>query len=167
MEGFSTFNIHYSAYIILLIAVDRYMKIRAEFTRNNACLKALESKSGLINLLSLCFLWSFVTGGSSIIDKTLDSSLPGICIANINIVGMVTMYVLYIRMYTRVWQHTKIRVNFNEEISLTQFTISLKYTTELGKTILLILISVAIRYLPFIVLHTYTSSLEQAVDPAL
>ena len=164
-QAFSPFNIHLSGYLILLIAFDRYITVRPSLSGNNGCLQMLKSKQGLVALASLCFIWSVAAAGSILIENELANKLPTICLGIIDIFAMTVIFVLYIRMYIRVWRHTKTSVVYKDKVNEEQ-TIKkikckrkskLRFQNELAKTVLLIMIAVPVCYLPLIVSHAYVT----------
>ena len=167
-RGFSSSNIHFSAYLIVLVAFDRYMNIRVDFTEDNGCFKRLKSKCGSIFLISLGFILSALAGGSTVIENELAIKIPTICISVTEMCGVITIYALYIRMYHKTSRHVKTNMVYQgksyeeySDVKHSQEEIKYKhrntprYMGELRKTILLILIAVAVCYLPLIVTNAY------------
>ena len=121
----------------------------------------LKSKQGLVALASLCFIWSVAAAGSILIEYELANKLPTICLGIIDIFAMTVMFVLYIRMYIRVWRHTKTSVVYKDKVNEEQTSEKIKckrknkprFQNEFAKTVLLIMIAVAVCYLPLIVSH--------------
>ena len=162
-RGFSSFNGHFSGYLILLVAFDRYMRVRVDFTEDNGCFKRLKSKCGSISLIASGFTWSVLAGGSTVIENELAIKLPSICMYVTEMCGMITAFVLYIRMYYKTLRHVKTSMVYqgtsnkkqagevlNQEEMKHKNGNTPKYTGELRKTILFILITVAVCYFPFV-----------------
>ena len=155
-QAFSFFNTHLSGYFILLIAFDRYLNIRPEFIEDNAVMRRLKSKCGSVLLTSVCLGMSLAHGGLSIFTDKY-KRLPSLCIGIIDVIGIITIYALYIRLYLKVRCHYKESAVYTNDEHL-ESPRSPKYVNELAKTVLLILITVAVCYSPFIVLNIYMSS---------
>ena len=154
VQAFALFNVHLSGYFILLIAFDRYMNIGTEFTQNNCFLKRLKTKIGSVILTSICFISSFAHAGVSF-PRTKYKRHLTILMSILDFTNIITVYVLYIRIYLKVRKHSEGSLinkdrNANEENGN-----SPKYLTELAKTVFLILISLAVCYLPFTALYFY------------
>ena len=173
-RGFSSFVVHISAYMILLIAFDRYVNIKLDFTKDNSCLRRLKSKYVSVLLLILGFTWSVLAAGSTVIENELAIKLPTICVFVVEMCAIITLYVLYIKMYNKVRRHIKTSVvyqgesnkerggaMYDQEKTKYKRRNRPKYARELGKTILLIMIAVAVCYLPLIVTHSYITGFSQ------
>ena len=169
--AFSNFSAKLSGYFILLIGLDRFMNIKTEFKEESCLLKKLRSKCGSIILTCLCLFLSMVQGG--IAPLTDKYPMPSICIDAFNIIIVISVCTLYIRIYMRVRRHCEEsllykkdagRVHIGEENTVGAEMIGQKsdkvpiYMKELTKTVLLILVIIAICYLPYLILSIWISS---------
>ena len=173
-QAFSSFYTHLSGYIILLIAFDRYMYVLLDVTEHNGCFRKLKSKHGLIILRSFCFFWSITAGGFTVIENELAIRLPTICLGIVDMLAMAIIYILYIRMYIKVWRHSKASVVYNKEFNRRQQVVKYskdevqqkrkntpRYTREVAKTIVIIMIAIAVCYLPATILHAYVAGIAR------
>ena len=169
--AFGTFSVKLSGYFILLVGLDRFMNIKTEFKEESCLLKKLRSKCGSIVLTCLCLFLSMVQGG--IAPLTNKYTMPSICIGALDIIVVITVYTLYIRVYMRVRRHCagsqlykkdagRVHVGGEntEGVGMTgQKSDKVPiYMKELTKTVLLILVIIAICYLPYVILSICKSS---------
>ena len=153
IQVFSLTNTKLSGLLIVLIAFDRYMNIRSEFTEDNCCLNKLKSKLGSVILVFLCLILSLAHGGSSILGNSKRKRILGICMGITDFICILTVYVLYIKMYVKVRHHYKKSIIYRYKNGTVP-----RYVRELAKTVLLILISVTVCYSPFVITHIYISN---------
>ena len=162
--AFSNFSAKLSGYFTLLIGFDRFMKITTEFKEDNCLLKKLKSKCGSIVLTFLCFASSVVQGGVALLSNKY--VIISICVRIIDVIAVITVYTLYIRVYLKVRRHYTGSVVYKKETTGGLGTINGKcystprYMKGLTETVLLILIIIAICYLPYLVLNIYLSCID-------
>ena len=149
----STLNTHFSGCLLFLISLDKYISVRPNLKEVNGCLRKLKARFVLIILVALCFIWSATASGSVVTENELNIELPVICVFIVDVCALSTVFVLYIKMYVTVWHHTQTSVVYKRKGRMN--TDRPRHAKELAKTILSILITVAICYLPVTVLHAY------------
>ena len=155
VQAFALFSTHLSGYFILLIAFDRYMNIRTEFTEDNCFLKRLKTKIGSVTLTSICFITSFAHAGISFPRIKYKRHLT-ILMGILDFISIITVYVLYIRIYLKVRKHFEGNVVYEDRnVNKEETGNSRRYLTELAKTVFLILIPLAVCYSPFTALYFY------------
>ena len=175
----STSNTHFSGYLIFLIALDRYISVRPNLREINGCFTNLKSRTGLIILIALCFVWAATAGGCTIIENELNIKLPVICVFIADVCVASTVIVLYIKMYVTVWHHTQTSVVYKKKGNTAEPTVisphngkrdpkcvctnsdTPRYTKELAKTIFIILIVGSICLLPVMILHAYVGGIAK------
>ena len=156
-QFFAYSNTAFSACLILLIAFDRYIHIRTDFKQKNGCLRKIASKNGSVVLLSLSSILSLLFGVFSIFgNKYTDLNVTGMLIISVFLV--VIVYVLYIRIYLKVRRHHReCKVHCQEENNSQSPSTTPKYIKKLSKTVLLILMPMAICYYPPLLVSAYLS----------
>ena len=168
-----SFSTHMSANVIVVIALHRYIQVSPDFqgsAAGNAIRRWLISKTGSIVLVFLAFLLAVANGLLSInCFGIYYNRVPNWIIKGIDCVLVMTVVVLYMRLFCRIRGHTQVNsVLWRAEniVAVSQTSsasdghsvaVRPKYFVKFAKTVLLILIAIALCYLPFIVVDVYTA----------
>ena len=154
-QFFTYSNTAFSGYLILLIAFDRHIHIRTDLKQNNGCLRKIASKNGSVVLLSVCFIQSVLFGVFAIIgNKYTDLYVAGMAIIDAFLV--IVVYVLYIKIYLKVRRHYRECKVYSERGNNSQSpSATPKYIKKLSKTVLLILMPMAMCYYPIVLVSAY------------
>ncbi len=146
-------NSHFSAYTIVVIALQRYLKARPRFAETWLTEK-LVSKGGTVFTCSIALFLSILHGMvSTNFFNTITTSTPKIIMMIINICLVVSVYVCYIRLYRSIKVHVantrSLSVSAHRHGS-TATTIQ-PYYTELAKTMCFILATFAVTSIPYLI----------------
>ena len=108
-------NGHFSLYIILAIAIQRYLKIKASPKSSVILARAFQSKSGLRVLVFACGVWSILHGLVSVYffgAKT--NNIPNIIMMFLRTIIMLIIYVYYFRLYFTIKKHVQNRARWQQ-----------------------------------------------------
>ncbi len=151
------FNMHVSAYLVLLIAFHRYLKIHPNLkSRTYKGITKSVMSGRLANFLVIvCFVLPIFHGLSSCyFFGYIRSKIPIITTKAVSGILFVTIYILYFRLYYRIARkHKQTTVNITENLARN----ARKYSTEFTKTVFLIMIALFVNLAPFIVMDLWTS----------
>ena len=123
------FHFFTTQFLILLIAFDRYMNVKPEFSEDHGCLGKLKSKSGRIFRIIVCCMMSFTHGACSFIQNKCTNLLIT-CLTVIDTVAIMINYVLYVRMYIKVRRHYQTSVICSNGSIRTQSDSTRQYVKE-------------------------------------
>ncbi len=151
----------FSAYVTFLIAIHRYFISTPD--RNRRC-SFFTSKTGAHKLTIIAFLISMLHGFVSVnFFGKLSTSLPNVIMKAVDFILGLTIYFIYLRLYITIHRYAKnIRVRFQDNFELRPMHSARiirrpKYVRSLAVTISLILIALAICYIPFLIMDLWTS----------
>ncbi len=157
-------NSHFTAYMMAVIALQRYLKARPTLAESPFTEKLL-SKWGTISTVSLVLLLSILHALiSTNFFNTISNRLPNIIMMFVNICIILSVYICYIRLFRGIRVHVTNNAMLNEHSaacrqSSTATTISTNQPTyfhELAKTMYYILISFAVCSIPYLITDFYT-----------
>ena len=151
------FNMNVSLYFILLIAFHRYLKLDPELkSRNFIGLKKSAMSGRLANfLVAMCYFSPVVHATTTTnIFGQWDLPIPNMVMKLANLTMLFIGVVLYFRLYYRI-------VKRSDKVASANMTASQghqnHYTKQVTKTVLIILITLAASFVPFIVFDAWTS----------
>lgn len=147
--------------IILVLALQRYMKARPNSRSSNALTRML-SNPGLRYTIMACGVFSLLHGLSTVFFLGfVSSSIPNIILMNVRILIMVVIYVCYFRLYFSIkkhvhnishWQNSR-----STEISQTPASTKTEDSySSFFKTVYIILVVFAICFLPILIFDLWT-----------
>ena len=159
------FSTHMSVNIIFVIALHRYIQVNPDFKEITGFKRRLTSRTGSIVLVFLAFLLAIVHGLlSTYCFASYKNRIPNWIIKGTDCILIITFYVLYIRLFWRIRQHTqanKALWSAENRVVLQEYrrveNHRPKYLGKLTKTVFFILIAIGICYLPFIIVDIYTA----------
>lgn len=167
-------NGHMSLYIILAIAFQRYLKIKASPKSSAILTKAFQSRSGLRILVSACGIWSILHGLVSVYffhDNM--SNIPNLIMMFLRTIVMAFIYVCYFRLYFTIKKHVQNKAQWQPEKQQKQRKqkqpqqpnqLEMKARSTNGpnvydaffKTVFLIMVIFAVCYVPVLAFDVWT-----------
>ena len=155
-------NCQFIGYLILLLALHRYwMTVSSQKLHTFFAMTSLTSKS----CITLAFVLSLLHGGASVnFFGTIETSLPNILMKALDAVIGIVVSVIYLRLYIKIRKCIKNwRVRFKGDKG-TESSIQIEalgklptYMKSLAITISLVLLALALCYIPFIIMDSWTS----------
>ena len=156
------FNTRLTAYVVFLIGIDRYSNINTEFRTRTCLSKVTQSSQGLFILFFSVLTTSAVLSALTIIDFE-NRNLPKIASSSVD----ATIYFLYLFIYIRLYYKIR-KFTRKNSIHIASGTARPRYIGNLIRTVLYLLLSVGICYLPYVIVSfivTYTQQrLKQPVS---
>ncbi len=156
-------NGHFSMYLILAIATQRFLKIKYGMKR-----LFIATKSGSWTLAVTCFVWSVCHGlVSTYFFDQLKSRVPNIIMMVIRSVIVLTIYICYFLLYRSVSQQVKVTAKWNKSSDTVQgLSKSRNSVPTFFKTVFLILIGLAACYIPLLIMDLWTGFYTLIEDKA-
>ena len=142
----SHFNTRLSAYVVVLIGIDRYFNINTDFTKMTYLSKLTKSGKGIGALLAVAMGISAAQSSLTIIDFENHTLPKGISSA-IDAMIYLIYFFIYIRLYLRIRKFTK-----TNSIHLGSRGGKPRYISKLVKTVLFLILTVGLCYMPFVVM---------------
>lgn len=142
----SHFNTRLSAYVVVLIGIDRYFNIKTEFTRMTYLSKLTKSGKGIGALLAVAMMISAAQSSLTIIDFENHTLPKGISSAVDAIIYFIYFFT-YIRLFLRIQKFTK-----TNSIHIGSSGGRPRYIRKLVKTVLFLILTVGLCYMPFVVM---------------
>ena len=162
---FGQTNGHFSLYIIMTIAIQKYLNVRPTFKKGNSFFGGmLESNRGLKVIVSICFCWSIFHGLVSVyFFGYVTSTIPNKILMVLRSVIVIVIYIFYFRLYFSIKRYLKKKDSCKsiEDISAaTALNDQRKKVKNMFsgffRTVYFVLIAFAISYLPVILMDTWT-----------
>ena len=155
-------NCQFTVYIIFLLALHRYFMTRPRKKGRRKILQRLTKSSTQIWMV--VFVMSLLHGAASVdFFGMISSSVPNILMKIIDVSLGLIIFIIYLRLYIQIKKYARnFRVTFaDSDIKLSQprpkRMITPKYVKETAITIALILLVLAVCYIPFLVMDIWTS----------
>ena len=149
---------HFSAYMTVTIGIDRYVNIDPTLRHLNSPLHRLFSSSkvwipilatfGLTTVTTMILTFTMIT-------FTKHHNTVLIVIIILDLVLVLSILVLYVRFYYKIWRHTKTKSVYSIEAHINGIKIRAQYLARLGVTVFIILIALVICYVPFGIIGIY------------
>lgn len=162
---FGQTNGHFSLYIIMTLAIQKYFNVRPTFNKGNSCFEGLlESKRGLNVVVLICFGWSIFHGLVSVyFFGYVTSTIPNKILMVLRSVIVIVIYIFYFRLYFSIKRYLK-KKDKSKSMQDVSATTSLNNQREKVKklyngffrTIYFVLIAFAVSYVPVISMDTWT-----------
>ena len=159
-------NSHFSAYLIFLIALNRCLNLNSDFRNHDTITSKITSRRGTNTLVVVMFFFSMVHGiipATDIGNQFASEFMLG--------ASNFIVYVLYFVLYARIYY--KVRSSARESGAVLgcqeagqRSATRPKYLVQLSNTVLLLLVSVGICYLPFVTIkfilayHTHVKKIK-------
>ena len=150
-------NVRTSNYTIFLIAIQRYIITKLDLRNPTPITAWITSKTGTTVILLSLYLIALLRGILNLI-QSVDLVIVRLMFTITENLGSLVIGILYMRLYTRVkssaLERTVRRSAVPEETPL--------YVKRLRKTVFLILVTLAVCYLPFVFLRVTWAVMEKA-----
>ena len=147
-----------SAYMTVTIAVDRYVNINPNLRNSGSGLPRIFSSSKIWLPLMITLGITSVTTAVHTVTYVFAKEIHIIAVIAIMSLALfifLTVFILYLRFYFRIWQFTRASGLYSAGTSGNHASSSPRYVDKLGFTIFLILLTIIICYIPFLIITTY------------
>ena len=149
---FVYFTTHFSAYLIAVIAVHRNVYVNPNLERQGYLSRLIQKRHGLTICIIVTLLVTVTEGLVSMLFYS--EVIPMLVLVLVDGILFVSVYATYFWVYFKVWRFSKDNVAAQSRHQSSQ--------DRLAKTVAIILISMAVCYLPYIVVAaTKGKSLEK------
>ena len=153
------FNARLSAYVVFLIGLDRYFNIITDFRSESTLRKLTQSEMGHRAFFGIVLVATAAQGSLTVVEFE-NRSLPNSISSAIDAIIYLTYLFIYIRLYYKVRKFSKNNSLHLDPEGNNSRGYRPTYVRNLIKTVLYLLLSVGLCYLPYVIMKFTVTYIE-------